>query len=354
MQEKHDVELAPLTTLQLGGPARRLVEATTDDEVVEAVRTADEAGEPVLVLAGGSNVVIADEGFEGTVVKIATRGVDVDLDVGERPWITAAAGEPWDELVAGIVEEGLAGVECLAGIPGAAGATPIQNVGAYGQEVGETITSVRVYDRETKRVQQMSAADCGFRYRSSVFRGDPRWVVLAVDFELEQSQESRPISYAPVARALDVHVGARVPLASAREVVLELRRSKGMVIDERDPDTVSAGSFFKNPILQPARFEELEEQSADRLGPETRPPAWPESGAIKTSAAWLIEHSGFERGYGDGKVGLSTKHTLALVNRGGATTQELVAFAREIADGVERTFGVALEPEPVFVGHEWR
>jgi UDP-N-acetylmuramate dehydrogenase len=276
------------------------------------------------------------------------------LDVGDRPWITVSAGEPWDELVAGIVEENLAGVECLAGIPGAAGATPIQNVGAYGQEVGESIVAVRVYDRDTKSVHEMSAADCGFRYRSSVFRGDPRWVVLAVIFELEQSEESRPISYAPVARALDAQVGSRVPLASAREAVLELRRSKGMVIDAGDPDTVSAGSFFKNPILSPARFDQLEDHAVERLGPETRPPSWPESGAIKTSAAWLIEHSGFERGYGDGRVGLSTKHTLALVNRGGATTEELVAFAREVAGGVEAAFGIALEPEPVFVGHSWR
>jgi UDP-N-acetylmuramate dehydrogenase len=330
------VELAELTTLRLGGPARRLVEARSEAALVAAVQ---EAEPPVLVLAGGSNVVVADDGVQGTVVRITTRGVERD---GDR--LTVAAGESWDELVAACVADGLQGFECLAGIPGTVGATPIQNVGAYGQEVAETVESVRVLDRATGGIHEMTAAECGFRYRSSVFKYRDRRVVLSVTFRLRRAPESGPLRYAELARALDVPVGGTAPLADVREAVLGLRRRKGMVIDPADPDTVSAGSFFTNPILDPEAFERLP-------GP---PPAWPEpDGRIKTSAAWLIERAGFHRGYGDGRVGISTKHTLALVNRGGGTTAELMALAREIAAGVREQFGVALHPEPVLVGHEW-
>jgi UDP-N-acetylmuramate dehydrogenase len=332
------VELAPLTTLRLGGPAQRLVEARTEAEVIDAAPTAD------LILAGGSNVVIADDGVPGTVVRIATRGVEQD-----GLTLTVAAGEDWDALVARCVDAGLQGFECLSGIPGSVGATPIQNVGAYGQEVSETVESVRVLDRETGRVEDMPAAACGFVYRGSVFKYHDRRVVLSVTFRMREAPHSGPLRYAEVARALDVPVGGTAPLAEVREAVLALRRGKGMVIDPADPDSVSAGSFFTNPILERGAYEALQQRAAP-----LQPPAWPEpDGRVKTSAAWLIEQTGFHRGYGNGRAGISTKHTLALVNRGGATTAELMALAREIAAGVQDRFGVALHPEPVLVGHDW-
>lgn len=337
------MELAPLTTLRLGGPAGRLVEAHTEEELVAHVREADTAGEPLLVLAGGSNVVIADAGFPGTVVLLRTRGVA--RDGGE---LRVQAGEAWDALVARTVADGLQGFECLSGIPGSVGATPIQNVGAYGQDVSETVTWVRVLDRASGEIATMSAEECGFEYRTSVFKKDPRRVVLEVGFRLREQGDSGPLRYAELARALDVPVGGTAPLAAVREAVLALRRGKGMVVDPADPDSVSAGSFFTNPILEAEAFAALEERTG------APPPAFPEpDGRIKTSAAWLIGRAGFARGDGNGRVGISTKHTLALVNRGGASTAELVALAREIAGTVHERFGVRLVPEPVFVGHEW-
>jgi UDP-N-acetylmuramate dehydrogenase len=341
------VRLSELTTLRLGGPAERYVEASTDEDVVDVVR----AGEPLLILAGGSNLVVADDGFPGTVLRIATRGVTRDGTTLE-----VAAGEPWDPLVARCVADGLEGVECLAGIPGSVGATPIQNVGAYGQEVAETIVGVRVLDRARDTVEELPPAACGFTYRSSAFKREPgRWVVLAVRFALKASQLSAPIRYAELARALDVELGDRAPLAQVREAVLALRRRKGMVLDASDPDTVSAGSFFTNPILDAGAFATLQARATDRLGPDARPPSWPEAdGRVKTSAAWLIERAGFHRGDGDPDgIAISTKHTLALTNRGAGTTAQLVALAREIAAGVHDAFGVELTPEPVLVGHEW-
>jgi len=344
--------LADLTTLRLGGPARRLVAATTEAEVLDAVRAADAAGEPLLVLAGGSNVVVADEGFPGTVVHVLTSGVEAE---GET--LRVQAGEPWDPFVERCVRDGLAGVECLSGIPGSVGATPIQNVGAYGQEVSETVTAVRAYDRALREVFTFAPEECEFAYRSSVFKRNPgRWVVLAVTFALERSELSAPIRYAELARALDTETGERAPLAHVREAVLELRRRKGMVIDPADPDSVSAGSFFTNPILDAGAFAALERRVAERLGPDQQLPRWPEAGGrTKTSAAWLIERAGFAKGHGDpATIAISAKHTLALTNRGAGTTEQLVALAREIADGVREAFGVDLQPEPVFVGHEWR
>jgi UDP-N-acetylmuramate dehydrogenase len=320
---------------------------------VAAVREADAAGEPLLVLAGGSNVVVADAGFDGTVVRVATRGIAAVPARDGRVALDVAAGEPWEAVVERAQAEGLAGVECLTGIPGSAGATPIQNVGAYGQEVASTITRVRVLDRRSGTVEDLPAEACGFRYRTSIFRGDDRRVVLGVAFALRPSARAEPVRYAELARELDVRVGDDVPLADARVAVLALRRAKGMVVDPADPDSVSAGSFFTNPILEPDAFARLRARAGE-LDPPARPPAFPEpDGRIKTSAAWLIERAGFRRGYGDGRVGISTKHTLALVNRGGATTAELMALAREIAAGVQQRFGVALAPEPVLVGHDW-
>jgi UDP-N-acetylmuramate dehydrogenase len=345
--------LGPLTTLRLGGPAGRLVDARTEDELVAAVREADDAGERVLVLAGGSNVVVADEGFPGTVVRVLTHGV-ARQDLGERVRLEVQAGEPWDDLVARTVRDGLAGLECLSGIPGSTGATPIQNVGAYGQEVAATIEAVRAYDRAARAVVTIPAGECGFRYRTSRFKGTDTHVVLAATFLLRRSPVSEPVRYAELARALGVGTGAQVPLARARAAVLGLRRAKGMVVDPADPDSVSAGSFFTNPVLDAPAFAALEARVAERLGPGARPPRYEEpDGRVKTSAAWLIERAGFSRGLRRGRVGLSSKHTLALVNRGGASTAELVALAREVAGGVRDAFGVDVAPEPVFVGHRW-
>jgi UDP-N-acetylmuramate dehydrogenase len=335
------ISLSDLTTLRLGGTPARMVEARSEGELAELVRS---AYEPLLVLAGGSNVVVADSGFPGTVVRVLTRGVRHD---GER--LEVQAGEPWDELVADCVARGLQGFECLSGIPGSTGATPIQNVGAYGQEVAETVESVRVLDRASGQIVEMGAEECDFRYRGSIFKYRDRHVVLAVTFRMRESGLSGPLRYAELARTLDVPVGGSAPLADVREAVLALRRGKGMVIDPDDPDSVSAGSFFTNPILDPGDFARLQARADGG-----DPPAFPEpDGRIKTSAAWLIERAGFTRGYGDGRVGISSKHTLALVNRGGATAAELMALAREIAGGVHERFGVSLSPEPVLVGHHW-
>lgn len=350
------VRLAPLTTLRLGGPARRLVRVTSETELVETVRALDADGEPLFVLAGGSNVVVADAGVAATVIQVATRGVQGDALGEGRVALTVQAGEPWDAIVAGAVDDGLAGIECLSGIPGSTGATPIQNVGAYGQEVSSTIAAVRVLDRERGAVLELGPEDCGFGYRTSRFRRRDRHVVLATTFALAPAAApgSEPIRYAELARALDVEPGGRAPLADVREAVLALRRAKGMVVDPADPDSVSAGSFFINPVLADASAVELRRRVAERLGPNAAPPTWPgPDGGVKVSAAWLIERAGFGRGYGRGRVGVSARHTLALVNRGGATTAELVALAREIAAGVRAEFGVELVPEPVFVGHTW-
>jgi UDP-N-acetylmuramate dehydrogenase len=347
--------LADLTTLRLGGPAGRYVLAGDEEEVVAAVGAADAAGEPLLVLAGGSNVVVADEGFGGVVVHLATRGVERREEDG-RALLTVQAGEPWDPFVARCVGEGLAGVEALSGIPGSVGATPIQNVGAYGQEVAETIAGVRVLDRRTGTIEELGPEECAFSYRSSVFKRTPgRWVVLAVTFALDRDELSRPVRYAELARALGVEPGDRAPLGDVRAAVLRLRRGKGMVIDPDDPDSVSAGSFFTNPVLEADAFARLVERVHERFGPHVQPPSWPESdGRVKTSAAWLIERAGFAKGHGDpATIAISAKHTLALTNRGAGTTALLVALAREVADGVRREFGVDLVPEPVFVGHEW-
>jgi UDP-N-acetylmuramate dehydrogenase len=332
-------DLAPLTTLRLGGPARRLVTVTADEEIPELVQGSD----PVLVLAGGSNVVVADEGFTGTVLLLRTRGFR-PVPEGDTVHLTLAAGEPWDEVVARTVEEGWSGVECLSGIPGSAGATPIQNVGAYGQEIAETVTSVEAYDRHLGRTVTFTAAKCGFGYRASVFKHVDRWVVQSVTLLLTRSGESTPVRYAELARALGVSVGERAPLADVRSAVLALRAGKGMVLDAEDPDTYSVGSFFTNPVIEAEAFAVV----GERAGVEV--PSWPgEDGTVKVSAAWLIEHAGFTKGYpGDG-VGISSKHTLALTNRGTGTTRALLELAREIRDGVRDRFGVELRAEPVLV-----
>ena len=342
MLEQRDVPLAGLTTLRLGGPARRVLTATTDDEVVEAVRAADRAGDPLLVLGGGSNLVAPDEGVDGTVLRVDLRNLAV-APLAEHA-LQFGAGVDWDHAVRLSVDEGYAGLEALSGIPGLVGAAPIQNVGAYGQEVAQTLGWVRALDRATQDVVWLSREDCAFSYRSSVFKREPdRYVVLSVSFSLEHSRDGAPVRYAELARALGVQVGDRVPSAAVRDAVLDLRRGKGMVLDPDDHDTWSAGSFFTNPVL-PA-------DEAARLLPDDAP-RWPEGDGVKASAAWLIERSGFAKGYGSGPVGLSTKHTLALTNRGGATTADLLALAREVRDGVRDRFGITLRNEPVILGAE--
>jgi UDP-N-acetylmuramate dehydrogenase len=343
---EHDVPLAPYTTLRLGGPARHFFTAASDADLVAAVRDADGHGEDLLVLGGGSNLVIADAGFAGTVVRIATEGVAV-----ENGLLSVAAGVPWDDAVAQAVDAGLAGIECLSGIPGSAGATPIQNVGAYGQDVSETVVMVDAYDRVGKTMALLDNADCGFSYRHSVFKdgiltGAARYIVTRVHFQLQDHGGlSAPVRYKDLAEALGVALGERAPLKAVREAVIEQRRKRGMVLDPADHDTWSAGSFFTNPILTADQFAALEARGAADA------PRFPEpDGRIKTSAAWLIERAGFGKGYGDGPATLSTKHTLALTNRGAATTADLLSLAAEIRDGVAGRFGVALVPEPVLAG----
>ena len=339
------------TSLRLGGPAGRWVEATTEEELVAAVDAADQQGEPVLVLGGGSNLVVADDGFPGTVVHVATRGVVPDVDDSGDPscsgaTVTVAAGESWDDVVAQAVDRGWVGVEALSGIPGSVGATPIQNVGAYGQDVSQTVARVRVWDRKLRGIRTFAASECQFGYRSSRFKADPgRHLVLDVTFQFRQGTLGAPVAYAELARTLGVAEGVRAPMADVRAAVLELRRGKGMVLDADDHDTWSAGSFFTNPFLAPDQAASLPDDA----------PRWEQpDGTLKSSAAWLIERAGFGKGYTSAaageRVGLSTKHTLALTNRGDATTDELLTLAREVRDGVRDRFGVTLVNEPVTVG----
>jgi UDP-N-acetylmuramate dehydrogenase len=326
-----------------------MVTVERDVDLVDAVAECDRAGERVLVLGGGSNLVVGDAGFAGTVVRVATRGRTQSPGPDGTVQITVQAGEPWDAFVRSMVDEGLAGVECLAGIPGLVGAVPMQNVGAYGQDVSETIVRLRAFDRERGSVVVLENAACAFAYRSSIFRGSDRYVIVDVTFAFRPSTESRPIRYAELARALGIAEGQRAPLTTTSTTVVALRRQKGMVLDPADPDTTSAGSFFTNPILTAAALAELRERARD-IGP---PPTFPEKdGRFKVSAGWLIERAGFVRGFAGegGRVAVSSKHALALTNRGDATTAELIALARQIRDGVHARFGVTLENEPVFVG----
>ena len=367
---RDNVPLSGYTTLRLGGPAARMIEAVSADELIAAVRDADLRAEPVLVLGGGSNLVICDDGFPGTVVRVATRGVTSTTE-GGRASVAVEAGEDWDALVSWSVGEQLAGLECLSGIPGLTGATPIQNVGAYGQEVAETIESVRAYDRHRGAVVQLSSAECEFGYRTSAFkrawagpaatrrpgraaRGEAtgRFVVLGVTFALAVSPLSAPVRYPELASRLGVAVGQRVPLAAARAAVLELRRGKGMVLDPADPDTRSAGSFFTNPVLDEDRFAELVSAAAARDGGPVRVPHFSAGpGQVKVPAAWLIEQAGFGKGYQNGSPArISGKHPLALTNPGGATTAGLIELARQIRAGVRSAFGVELQAEPALVG----
>ncbi|WIK83844.1 UDP-N-acetylmuramate dehydrogenase [Pseudoglutamicibacter albus] len=360
--------LSDITTMGVGGPADCFIVARTREEILKAVQEADAAGTPLLIVGGGSNLVIADEGYRGTVLQIATHGITVgDSTVGEDTAtaggavdgtvpVTIEAGHPWDEAVAWTVEHELGGLEALSGIPGAAGATPVQNVGAYGADVSNTLLSIEAWDRHEGRLVTMQASELDLTYRNSVLKratqnGSPRWVVLAVTFGLKRG-EALPVAYDQLARALNVELGTRVSLADVREAVLGLRRSKGMVVDPQDPDTNSCGSFFMNPIVEESLTSAL---PADA-------PRYPagKDGHVKLSAAWLIDHAGYHKGFGmkgqpgeeiaGGRASLSSKHTLAVTNQGGASCADVVALARAVRAGVKDAWGIELHHEPLLIG----
>ncbi len=342
--------LAEHTSFHIGGPAKKFVIAHTESELIDAVKQADEAGEQLLVLSGGSNMLVSDQGFDGTVVQVATKGIEGEISGCGGAVMTVAAGENWDDFVQLAINREWRGIEALSGIPGAVGSTVIQNVGAYGAEVADLVYRVRTWDRQVGGYHTFANADCAFGYRDSIFKQSRlpdsptgRYVVLDVTFQFLLGNRSMPIRYAELAKRLDVAVGEHAGAQQVRDVVLELRRSKGMVIDPADHDSWSAGSFFTNPIVDAATAAEL---------PDDAPRFDAGDGRVKTSAAWLIDHAGFHKGFGSGPAQLSSKHTLALTNRGEATAADVVALAREIRDGVHKAFGIVLVPEPVLVGVE--
>lgn len=335
------VRLADHTTLRVGGPAGAFIVATNEAQLVDLVTSLDAAGRPLLLLGGGSNIVCGDEGFDGTVIALRARGLEIDAG-SDSVRIVAGCGEPWDDLVLRTVESGWAGMEALSGIPGLVGATPIQNVGAYGQDVSQTITRVRALDRATGRVIELAGEDCDFAYRQSRFKEESdRWVVLAVTFELRAAGGSS-VQYAQLADELGITVGDHAAPASIRAAVLRLRRAKGMVLDDADPDTNSAGSFFTNPIVSESRAAGLPEDC----------PRYPSVSGVKVSAAWLIEHAGITRGWRErpgSRAAISSKHTLAITNLGGASASEVIELARAVQGRVRDAFGIELEAEPRFV-----
>lgn len=344
--------LAEVTTLGVGGVLAEYRGCRSTTELIDAVQGTDASGRPLLVLGGGSNLLAADEPFDGVVVRDERRGIDARLEDG-HVILTVPAGQPWDEVVATAVAEGWSGIEALSGIPGSVGATPVQNVGAYGQEIAEVLSSVRAWDREQSRVRRLGNADLRFGYRTSALKESmrsgrwhptPRQVVLDVELRLPVDRVSGPVRYLELAARLGVAPGERAPAADVRAAVLDLRRGKGMVLDPHDPDSASAGSFFTNPVL--------DAEAAARL-PAEAPRFDAGQGRIKTSAAWLIARSGFAPGYGlPGRAALSTKHVLALTNRGGASAADLVELARTVRAGVREHFGIELVPEPVLIGLE--
>jgi UDP-N-acetylmuramate dehydrogenase len=345
---RRNVSLAPLTTLELGGTAYGFAEVDSVGEAREAIRWAGQHDQPLAILGGGSNVVVADEGFAGLALRGVMRGVELEGD-GETVRVTAFAGEPWDELVETTVAEGLAGLECLSGIPGWVGATPIQNIGAYGQDVASVIENVRVLDLTSLEQRTLGTEACGFGYRTSTFREFPgRYLVLAVTFALKRGGQPK-IEYRELRRALGI--GRAAPsLSEVRGTVLELRRSKSMVIEEGDPNRRSVGSFFVNPVVDSQTLASLDER-ARAISAADGVPTFPADGrGFKVPAAWLIELAGFTKGLRRGAFGISSAHALALVHHGGGTSEELVALARDIREGVRRRFDIELQPEPVFLG----
>jgi UDP-N-acetylmuramate dehydrogenase len=347
---EENVPLAPLTTLKIGGAARFFASAKSENDVLEAFEFARKNSLEVFILGGGSNVLVADEGFDGLVLQIALKGISTFRENDKTVFAVAQAGEDWDEFVSFCVEKNLAGVECLSGIPGFIGGTPVQNVGAYGQDVAETIAAVRVFDRKTFEIREMTNADCRFSYRASVFNTTDRnrFVVLAVTFALKENGAPK-IAYRDLQEFFGERNRPKPTLRETRAAVWQIRAAKSMVIDESDPNSRSAGSFFKNPVVTKEKFLTVGE-TAKNLGIARAPGFAVDETHIKIPAAWLIEHSGFRKGFCFGNVGISTRHTLALVNLGGASARDVLRFKDEIQRKVKNVFDIELQPEPVFVG----
>ena len=334
--------LSNFTTLKVGGPAQKIVHAHTEDELVEFVKAADKAGEQVLILGGGSNLLISDAGFAGTVIRVESKGNALDYDACSGGMIEVSAGEDWDKFVALTIEKGFADLESLSGIPGTIGGAPIQNIGAYGHEVSETIARVKAYDRTKGEITTFTNEQCRFSYRNSVFKAEAgRYVILNVAFQLRKGEQSLPITYAELAKFLSVNIGDRAPVVEVRKAILQLRGRKGMLIDAGDVNSNSAGSFFVNPILN--------KEIADKLPADA--PRWPQTdGRIKTSAAWLMEHAGVNKGEKLAGAQISNKHVLALTNSGDATAGDIVELAKRARAKVFEKFGVKLEAEVQLVG----
>ena len=344
MPVAEEVPLAPLTTLRVGPVARRLITCETTEQIVAVLRALDSGigpGERVLVLAGGSNVVLADDIPGLTVVRLANAGIRVDGNI-----VRAEAGAVWDDVVVTALERGLGGLECLSGIPGSAGATPVQNVGAYGAEVSDTIRRVRLLDRASGQVRWADGTELGFGYRTSILKHSDAAIVLEVEFALDADGRSAPLRYGELTAALGAEPGDRTDPARVREAVLALRARKGMVLDEDDHDTWSVGSFFTNPVVTPAEFDRIQR------GSQAPVPNYPAPDGVKLAAGWLVEHAGFGKGYPDDEAParLSTKHALAVTNRGDATAADVIALARRVRDGVKTAFGIELTPEPCVIG----
>jgi UDP-N-acetylmuramate dehydrogenase len=347
MQFLKEIPLAPYTTFQIGGPARWFAEAASEDDIAAGIAFAGQHRLPLFVLGGGSNLLVSDGGFPGLVLRIALRGIESTQENGQSI-VSAAAGEDWDGLVAYAVGAGFAGIECLSGIPGTVGGTPVQNVGAYGQEVSQTIVMVRAFDRSTSRFVNLPAAACGFSYRRSIFNSTERerYVVSRVEYRLRQDAPANFV-YADVAKYFASRNVASPTLVEVREAVRSIRAQKGMLLVPGDADCRSAGSFFKNPIVPIAKLDSV----AQELGIETQGiPAYPaQDSQVKISAAWLIERAGFAKGYALGNAGISSRHTLALINRGGASAAEVTALRDKVVDAVASRFAIRLEPEPVWL-----
>lgn len=328
------------TSLRVGGPAKSIINVSTEDEIIAAIEAAGDS--PILIIGGGSNVLVSDQGFDGTVIHIANNQAESEVDACSGATLTIGAGENWDEFVRTTISRGFAGLETLSGIPGTVGAAPIQNIGAYGHEVSEFITRVRTYDREAKAVKTFTNSECEFEYRNSIFKRTPgRYIVLSVQFQIRRGETSTPITYAELAKKLGIEVGEKAPVVDVRTAVMELRAAKGMLLNPDDKDSWSAGSFFTNPIISVEIASALPEGA----------PKWPlTDGRVKTSAAWLIEHSGIDKGHTHGGARVSSKHVLALTNSGNATASELVELAREVRTAVQAKFGITLEPEVNLVG----
>jgi UDP-N-acetylmuramate dehydrogenase len=349
---QRSVPLAQLTTLRVGGPARALIRCTDTRSVVEEILGVDAESEPALVIGGGSNLVIGDDGFDGTAIRIESSGIDFGTGrESGRAHVTADAGVVWDDLVAATVDEGFGGLECLSGIPGSTGATPVQNVGAYGVEVADILRSVHVLDRRSGTLRWVSPNELGLAYRTSRLKHRDDMIVVAVSFWLDDAGQSRPLRYRELAETMGVERDSTADAAAVRDAVLSLRRGKGMVADPDDHDTWSAGSFFTNPIISADAAAAVLERIHARVGRDISVPSYPAEDGVKLSAGWLIERAGYAKGYpGPGSpVRLSTKHTLALTNRGDATAEQILDLARDVRDGVAGAFGVTLAPEPVLV-----